>query len=505
MFINPERASFPDIDTDFEKERREEVIEYVTNKYGPDKVCSIITLGTMAAKGAFKDSARRFKLPFDQANNIAKMIPDGKRGRAADLKTALKEEEKLKEVIKDPAIKKIFDVALILEGVTKNTGIHAAGVVISDLRSLIDLIGLQLDKKGRICSVDDKNVLDKLGFIKFDFLGLETLTIIKKTVEWIRINHGIDLDMDEIEHDDPVVMDMICRGLLTGVFQLGGSSGFKEITIMTAPKNISNISDINAMYRPGPLDNKFPEKYADNVRRKNEGKPIVYMMTVDNPERQKDVEAILEPTFGVCLYQEQIQFIAQKVAGYSLGRADLLRRAIGKKDPKEMEAQRGEFIDGCIKNKISKASAEELFHQIEKFADYCFNKSHSIAYSILSYETAWLKYYYPYEFLAANLSLAVGDEDKMLGLINACRDENIPVLPPHINESGFDFTPSKEGIRFGLNGIKGLGATAIMPIIEERNRNGRFTSFISFIERMKGNSKIKKSDIEKLILAGCFN
>ncbi|MDD3412597.1 MAG: DNA polymerase III subunit alpha [Lachnospiraceae bacterium] len=506
MFINPERNSFPDIDQDFQDDRREEVIKYMYEKYGQDKVCRIMTIGTLAAKGAIREVCRRFEVPYSEANELAKLIPGPVRGRNVDLEEAIKIEPRFAEAIKsNPLYRKIYDIALVMEGMAKNTGIHAAGLILSNELPLIEHIALMAGKNGEITSADVMGVLEDLGFIKFDFLGLKTLTIVQIARQWIKKNHGIDIDPYEIPVNDDRVYSMIREGKIFGVFQLGGSSGFRDITMRMAPETIAHLSDINAMYRPGPLDNGFPEDYCTNKEAAKNGKAIKYMMSVDNREMQKEIEKILKPTFGVCLYQEQIQFIAQKVAGYTLGGADNLRRAIGKKKPKEMEEQKAIFIDGCIKNKISKQSAEELFTQIEKFADYCFNKSHSVSYSIISYWTAWLKYYYPHEFMAANLTAVKGDQDKTIEFINACREEGIKILPPDINASDLDYTPLKDGIRFGLGAVKGLGESAINPILEER-RSGKYTSYFNFLTRLKDHfSKIKRSDISTLIKCGAFD
>lgn len=505
-FINPERNSFPDIDQDFQDDRREEVVQHMYDINGQDRVCRIMTIGTLAAKGAIRDICRRFEIPFNETNDFAKLIPGPVRGRNTDLAAALNEAKFQQAVNSNPMYKRVYDIACIIEGMAKTTGVHAAGLIVSDQKPLIEHIALQLGKGDVVTSADDMKVLEDLGFIKFDFLGLSTLTIIKKCCDWVYKNHGIRIDPYEIPLDDAAVYSMIREGKLFGVFQLGGSSGFVDVTVQMAPENIPNLSDINAVYRPGPLDNGFPDAYSSNKDLVKQGKPIKYMMQVDNAEKQKAIEEILGPTYGVCLYQEQIQFIAQRVAGYTLGGADNLRRAIGKKKPEEMEQQKKVFVEGCEKNGVSKESALELFTQIEKFADYCFNKSHSISYSIISYWTAWLKYYYPHEFMAANLTHVQGDQDKTIEFINACREEGIKILPPDINESDLGYTPSKNGIRFGLGAIKGLGESAINPIIEERQRNGKYLSFFNFLNRNKENlSKIKRSDVVTLIKSGSFD
>jgi DNA polymerase-3 subunit alpha len=504
-FINPERDSFPDIDTDFDDLRRGEVIDYMYERYGQDYVCRILTIVGIAAKGAIREIARRYEMPPQEINVLSKMMPGLVRGRATSLADAPSISPDFKAKIdSDPQLQKIYKTALVIENMAKSTGTHAAGIILSDHKPLFEHIGQMIDKKGQRTSSDDMKVLENLGFIKFDFLGLKTESIIDDTLKRIKKNHGIDIDLDLIDIEDQNVFKHIFQaGKLAGVFQLSGSSGFKQVTMQFQPRNIAGISDINAVYRPGPLDNGFVEKYAENVQRLARGLRIEYMMKVDNPERQKDIEAILKPTFGVCLYQEQIQFIAQRVAGYTLGGADLLRRAIGKKKPEEMEVQKKVFVEGCKKNGISEKSAIDLFTQIEKFADYCFNKSHSIAYSIITYQTAWLKHYYPAEFYAANLTSVADNRDKTIQFLAACKEEGINILPPSIQSSHLDYTTTSEGIRFGLNAIKGIGSSVIKPIVDEREANGRFTSFYNFMDRIKGKG-VDKASIATLIECGAF-
>lgn len=505
-FINPERNSFPDIDTDFDDLRRSEVIDYMYEKYGIEFVCRILTIVGIAAKGAIREIARRYEMAPVEINALSKSMPGLVRGRATSLLDAPSIAPEFKAKIdNDPLVKKIYETALIIENMAKSTGTHAAGVVLSDDKPLTDHIAIMIDKHGNRTSADTMKPLEERGFIKFDFLGLKTLSIIDDTCVRIKKNHGIDIDLDMIDfHDKKVYKEIFHTGKLAGVFQLSGSSGFKNVTMMFSPHNVAEISDINAVYRPGPLDNGFVEKYAENKQRFLKGQKIEYMMKVDNPEKQKEVEAILKPTYGVCLYQEQIQFIAQKVAGYTLGGADNLRRAIGKKDPKEMEIQKKVFIDGCVKNNITKKSAEELFTQIEKFADYCFNKSHSVAYSIITYQTAWLKCYYPAEFYAANLSSVAGNVNKTIQFLASCKEEGITILPPSIQSSDMDYTTTTEGIRFGLNAIKGVGNSVLKPILEERNKNGRFTSYLNFLKRVQGKG-VDRASIIALIEAGAFS
>lgn len=503
-FINPERNSFPDIDQDFQDDRRDEAKSYMVQKYGEDKVASILTIGTLGAKAAMKEVMRRFDVPPTEQNEFTKAVPPMIRGRAPSIKDCL-ENETFKAKMNEKAIyTRCVNIAMIIEGMAKSVGTHAAGLITTDGSPLTDVVAITKDKNDKIVSSDSMKVLEDMGYIKFDFLGLSTLRTIKNTIDYIKINHNVDLDYEEIQHmHDEKVYDMICNGQLAGVFQLSGSDGFAQVCRMMKPRNIAGISDINAIYRPGPLDNGFVEKYVANRKRVEKGESIHYEMEVDNPRVQKEIEKILCETYGVCLYQEQIQFIAQKVAGYTLGGADLLRRAIGKKIPEEMEKQREVFVKGCKDNDVSEESANELFNQIAKFADYCFNKSHSVAYSIIGYTTAWLKYHYPTEFFAACLTEVKKDRDKTISFISKLREEGIKLLPPDINESDLDYTPSDYGIRFGLSAIKGVGEAALAPLLKERDK-GRFLSFTDFIRRTS-DIKITKANIKTLISAGCLD
>ena len=501
-FINPERNSFPDIDQDFQDDRRDEVKEYMSKKYGEDKVASIGTIGTLGAKAAIKEIMRRFEIPPSESNAFTKAVPPMIRGRAPSISDCLTDDGFKEKLAEKPIYKEVIRIAQIIEGMAKSSGIHAAGLVVTDGQPLTDVVGVQTDKNGKVYTSDTMKPLEDMGYIKFDFLGLTTQTTIKNTIDYIEKNHGIKLDYQEIPrlHDEKVY-DMICRGDLAGVFQISGSDGFVQVCRQMKPRDIEGISDINAIYRPGPLDNGFVEEYVANHKRVEKGQPIKYMMVVDNPDKQLEIEKILKPTYGVCLYQEQIQFIAQKVAGYTLGGADLLRRAIGKKDEKVMEAERKGFIKGCLENGVSEKSAADLFNQIAKFADYCFNKSHSVAYSMISYTTAWLKYYYPEEFYAACLSEVKDNKDKTIKFLYHLKESGIKILPPDVNQSDKEYTPGKKEIRFGLSAIKGLGESTILPILKNREEKGKFLNFKDFIVRVS-QTKVKKSDFKTLILTG---
>ena len=507
-FLNPERVSMPDIDLDFGHRLRDKMKTYAADKYGEDKVASIMTVGTMAAKGALRDVARVFELPYNEADALAKMVPDGKRGRNVYLRTITdpKHEDysqafmdfiNQKQVYKD-----VLRVAKIMEGMARSTGTHAAGVIISDHLPLWEHCGVMLDKNEKIVTSVTMNVAEKiLGLVKMDFLGLSTLTVEDDAVNHIRENYDIDIDLDAIPEDDSATFDLLCRGDLLGVFQLSGSSGFKDVVMQIQPRSIEEIADITSLYRPGPLDNGFIPKY---VEAKRTGK-IEYMIKIaSNLDINKQVEELLLPTKGVLIYQEQVMKLAQIMAGYSLGKADLLRRAMGKKIPEEMEACREEFVQGCFENGIENQEAMGAFDVIAKFAEYGFNKSHAIAYSIISYQTAYLKAHYPKEFLAACLTDELKNQDKTIAYINDCKAHGIKILPPDINESNVEYTPVEKGIRFGLAAIKSFGNVGAEYVMKERNKAGRFNNFVQFVNRID-LQKVNRAKMEVLIKAGCFD
>jgi len=506
-FLNPDRISMPDIDVDFADDRRLEVKHYVEKKYGKDKVASIMTIGTMAARGSIRDACRVVGLTYSSGDALAKMIPDGVRGRNVYLRTITdKSHEDYCKPFVDLAdttgpYKEALSLALTMEGMTKSTGVHAAGVVISDDKPLVEHIGLMLDKEGNIVTSDDMKVLEKLiGLIKFDFLGLSTLTTLDMTCKSIKENYDIDIDINKIPLNDSKTFDMLCSGNLSGVFQLSGSSGFRDVVIQVQPRSVAEIADITSLYRPGPLDNGFIPKY---VKAKNTG-IIEYMIQASNPEIQKQIEECLLPTKGVLIYQEQVMKLVQIMAGYSLAQADLLRRAMGKKIAAEMEAQRKTFTEGCEANKITTVEAKKAFDAIAKFAEYGFNKSHAIAYSLISYQTAYLRAHYPTEFMAASLTEVAGDRDKTISFLNDCKANKIKVLPPSINKSLLAYTPEKNNIMFGLGAIKSLGNVAIDNIIKVRDKSGKFKNFFDFCSKVD-LKKVNTAKIETLIRAGCFD
>jgi DNA polymerase-3 subunit alpha len=506
-FLNPERVSMPDIDLDFGHRVREKMKDYAAEKYGEDKVASIMTIGTMAARGALRDMARVFKLSFQEGDQLSKAVPEGKRGKNVYLRTITDPSHEdyspeFMELVNSRAVfQDVVRVAKIVEGMAKSSGTHAAGVIISDDKALWEHTALMLDKHDNVTSQYDMKVLEKLGLIKFDFLGLSTLTVIDDTVKAIEEKYGETIDIDEIDESDPATFELLCTGNLQGVFQLSGSSGFKNVVMQIQPHSIEEIADITSLYRPGPLDNGFIPMYVEAKKSNSTN----YMIEIkSNPEINQQVEELLKPTKGVLVYQEQVMKLAQIMGGYSLGKADLLRRAMGKKIEAEMEACREEFVSGCYENGIENQEAMDTFDIIAKFAEYGFNKSHAIAYSILTYQTAWLKAHYPKEFLAACLTDEMGKQDKTITYINDAKANDIKILPPDINESEEFYTATPEGIRFGLAAIKDFGDVGAEYVIKERKKNGEYKSFIDFAQRVN-LQKVNKSKIQTLIRVGCFD
>lgn len=505
-FLNPDRISMPDIDVDFGDIKRDQIIKYVEEKHGKDKVAQIMTIGTMAAKGALRSCCKAVGVMYSDADALAKEIPEGLRGQnvylntitdvnhedySASFMSAINRREDFKEALR---------VALILEGMTRNTGVHAAGVIISDHKPLWEHIGLMLDKDGNVISSDAMGVLEKIiGLIKFDFLGLSTLTTIERTCEFVKLNYGIDIDINNIPLDDSKTYDLLCSGNLAGIFQLSGSSGFKEVTMQIQPRDIEEIADITSLYRPGPLDNGFIPIY---VSAKNTGK-IKYMVKVSDLSMQNKIKELLDPTKGVIIYQEQVMKLVQIMAGYTLAQADILRRVMGKKIESEMELQREVFVKGCLANNITEEEANDAFNSIAKFAAYGFNKSHAIAYSLITYQTAYLRAHYMKEFMAAALTEVSGKRDKTISFLNDCKANGIKVLPPSINESQLVYTPTKEGIRFGLGAVKSVGDIAIDCIMRARSK-GSFKNILDFCGRVD-LKKVNTAKIQTLIRAGCFD
>ena len=488
-FLNLERISMPDIDIDFCFERRSEVIDYVTKKYGTDHVAQIVTFGTMAARGAIRDVGRVQRVPLAEVDRIAKLVPFGPDVTLASALSAVKELRSLYE--KDEKVKALLDTAQKLEGMVRHASVHAAGVVISE-KTLDTYVPLQRIDENVIVTQYSMEQLEKIGLLKMDFLGLRNLTMIAYAVEIIKKTQAIELDIEKIPLDDPKTYHLLCSGETTGIFQLE-SRGMRALIKDLHPTNFEEIIALLALYRPGPLESGMVEDY---VKRKHHRIPAKYLL----PELQM----ILRETHGVILYQEQVMEIASKVCGFTLGQADILRRAMGKKKTKEMAQQKEFFIEGAVKRGVSHHKATELFNLCEKFAGYGFNKSHSTAYGIISYQTAFLKTNYPIEFLAALLTSVMGNTDKVTLYLNECRRLGIKVLAPDINESEKNFTVTKDGIRFGLSAIKNVGIAAIESIIITKEKEGSFKSLEEFCRRVESRATNKKV-IESLIKAGAFD
>ncbi|MEN9224296.1 MAG: DNA polymerase III subunit alpha [Thermostichus sp. HHBFW_bins_43] len=493
-FLNPERKSMPDIDTDFCIERRGELIDYVTRKYGQERVAQIITFNRMTSKAILKDVGRVLDIPYAEADKMAKLIPVS-RGKPAKLKEMISENtpapEFKEKYEKDATTHRWIELACLLEGTNKTFGVHAAGVVIAK-DPLDEIVPLQYNNDGQIITQYSMDDIESLGLLKMDFLGLRNLTMIQRTVELIREHDGVDLDLDNLPLDDEKTYQILEKGELEGIFQLE-SSGMKQVVRELKPSNLEDISSVLALYRPGPLDTGMIPDFID---RKHGRKPVTYAHELLKP--------ILQDTYGAILYQEQIMRIAQDMAGYTLGQADLLRRAMGKKKVSEMEKHREQFVQGAAERGVSKAVATELFDQMVAFAEYCFNKSHSTAYGFVTFQTAYLKANYPTEYMAALLSSVGGDQDKVQRYITYCLSIGIQIQPPDINRSGLDFTPQGSSILFGLGAVKNVGEGAIQNILTARQTEGPFASLANFCERVDLRT-VNRRAIEALIHAGAFD
>jgi DNA polymerase-3 subunit alpha len=503
-FLNPERVSMPDIDVDFCRDRREEVIQYVQQKYGADHVAQIITFGTMAARAVVRDVGRVLGMPYQEVDRIAKLIPVSVT-KEINLNKAIEITPPLKEAYENnPQIKELLDIAKRLEGLARHASVHAAGVVIAPA-PLTEYTALYKGSKGdeTITTQFDLESIEKIGLLKFDFLGLDTLTIINSTIRYIREREG-DFDINNIPLDDRQTYKLLSSGRTAGVFQLE-SSGMRELLIKMEPDRFDDLIALVALYRPGPLGSGMVD---DFIKRKKGLVPVTY-----SPPELKD---ILEETYGVILYQEQVMRISNRIAGFTMGQADILRRAISKKDPLLMEELKTKFINGATQRGYSDETAKRLFELIEYFGNYGFNKSHSAAYALVAYQTAYLKAHYPVEFMAASLSAEIDKTDKIIRLINECRDMGIDLLPPDINKSDEGFTIESGAIRFGLKAVKGVGSSAIELIKEERSK-GPFASFDDFLTRLviapdalaqkrdDKRQRLNKKVVEALIKAGAFD
>jgi len=486
-FLNPERISMPDFDIDFCYERREEVIEYVSKKYGNDKVAQIITFGTMAARAAVRDVGRALGIPYARVDTIAKMIPWEPN---ITIEKALKMESRIKELMKsDEDIKKLIETASSLEGLARHASTHAAGIVLSR-KPLTDYVPLQKTAEGETCTQYAMAELEELGLLKMDFLGLRTLTVISNALKIIKHTRGERVDINKIPLDDKKVYKMLSKGNCAGIFQLE-SEGMRDLVKRLKPENIEDITALLALYRPGPLGSGMIE---DFINRKKGIIEIKYA----HPR----LESILKETYGVIVYQEQVMKIASELAGFTLGQADILRKAMGKKQKGVMEKQKELFIKGAQKNNIKKNTAAEISDLIAYFAGYGFNKSHSVSYAFISYQTAYLKTHYTVEYMASLLTSIMGNNDKVALYIKECRNMNIEILPPDINQSLVNFTVVEgKAIRFGLAAVKNVGEKAIKSIIEERKINSNFTSFLDFCHRADLRV-VNKRVIESLIKCG---
>ncbi len=488
-FLNPERISMPDIDIDFCTNRRGEVIQYVTEKYGREQVAQIITFGTLAAKAAIKDVGRVLDMSFADVDRISKLVP---KQLNIKLQKAI-EDPDLKELSsREPKVKEVLDVSLKLEGVCRNAGMHAAGVVISSV-PLREFVPLFVTNKHEIVTQYDMLGLEKLGLLKMDFLGLTTLTIIQEALKLIEKYRGQDIVIENLPLDDAQTYSKIfSNGFTSGVFQFE-SAGMQDILRRYQPNRVEDLCALNALYRPGPIQGGMIPDFID---RKHGRKPIVY----DLPE----LEEILSETYGVILYQEQVMQISNKLAGYSLGEADILRRAMGKKSLAEMTQQRERFIAGATARGFPAKKIVKIFDLMEQFAGYGFNKSHSAAYAYLAFVTAYLKAHYSVEFMSALLTSESGNMDKTVKYINECREMQIRVLPPDVNHSDLNFTPAGDSIRFGLGAVKNVGHGAVEAVVIARDEGGSFTSIYNFCERVNLNA-INRRMMESLIKAGALD
>ena len=488
-FLNPERISMPDIDIDFCMRRRGEVIDYVRQKYGEKSVAQIITFGTMAAKAVLKDAGRALDMPYGEVDKIAKLVPATLN---IELEDALKQSPQLDALRKsDERVKELIEVALRLEGLARHASTHAAGVVISP-RPLTEIVPLYKSNKDEITTQYDMNALERIGLLKMDFLGLTTLTVLDDAVHLIKQNRNIDIDLTTLALDDSPTYSLFARADTTGIFQFE-SHGMRDILRRYQPTRLEDLTALNALYRPGPIQGGMID---DFIARKHGKKKVAY----DLP----DLEEILSETWGVILYQEQVMQIANRLAGFSLGDADLLRRAMGKKKHEEMAAQREKFLAGCLARKILAKKAERIFDLMAEFAGYGFNKSHSCAYALLAYQTAYLKTHFPVEFMAAMLSSETGNTEKVVKYINEARGMGVRVLPPDVHESGLYFTPVGDDIRFGLAAIKNVGENTAASICAARHNGINFHTLFGLCEAIEPKF-LNKRVLESLVKAGTLD
>ena len=489
-FLNPGRkSSMPDVDVDFCMEGRDDVIRYVMEKYGKENVAQIITFGKMQARAVIRDVGRVMEIPYAEVDRIAKLIPGTLN---ISLDQALDQEPKLKELIKkDSRIESLFRVAKSLEGLARHASTHAAGVVIAN-KPLMEYLPLYRGQDGEVMTQYSMKDVEKIGLVKFDFLGLKTLTVVNNAIQLVEKHRGVKLDISQIPLDDPETYGLLGSGSTSGIFQLE-SSGMRDLLTKLKPENFREIIALVALYRPGPLGSGMVDEF---IKRKHGKEAIRYEV--------KDLEEILNDTYGVIVYQEQVMRIASKLANFSLEDADILRRAMGKKDPREMETQKEKFLEGARKNRINAKKAEKIFDLMAKFAEYGFNKSHSAAYALLAYQTAYLKAHYPLEFMAASLTSEVQNPDKIVKYLAECRELGAEILPPDINESDKSFTVAGGQLRFGLAAVKNVGDAALDAILAEREEGGKFRSLFDFGQRVDLR-KVNRRVVESLIKCGAFD
>lgn len=488
-FLNPDRISMPDIDIDFADRGRDKIIEYVVQKYGESNVAQIITFGTLAARGVVRDVGRVLGMPYSEVDKIAKMVPF-----AVDmtLDKAMVQNPDLKALYeRDQRIKKLIDLSRTLEGLARHASTHAAGVVIAP-KPLTEYVPLFRGSHDEITTQFDMTMIEEIGLLKMDFLGLRTLTVIQDCLQMVRENHGKDINLDEIDLNDKKVYKLFSRGDTTGIFQFE-SSGMRDYLRRLKPENLTDLAVMNALYRPGPLDSGMINTY---IERKNGKRPV----TFEHPKLEK----ILKETYGVIVFQEQVLQIANSLAGYSMGKADILRKAMGKKIADLMAEQKREFLDGCARQGIDSKIAHSVFDQIETFARYGFNKAHSTGYSLVAYHSAYLKTYFPQEFMAASLTSETDSPDRIYVLMEECRRLGITVLPPDVNESERGFSVRDKKIRFGLLAVKNVGEAAVETIIEARRSGGHFGSMADFVTRVN-LKQVNKRVLESLISAGALD
>ena len=503
-FLNPDRVSMPDIDIDFDERRRNEVIRYVNGKYGEDRVAQVVTYGTIKAKQAVKDASRVLGYPFSMGDKITKAMPPAVMGKDVPLNKIFDEThprygeggEFRALCSTDPEVGKVVETAQGLEGLKRQWGVHACAVIMSS-EPLVDHIPImRREQDGAIITQFDYPTCESLGLLKMDFLGLRNLTVIDDAVRNVRANRDLPLVIEDLPLTDPATYDLLARGDTLGVFQLDGGP-MRALLRLMAPTEFEDIAAVLALYRPGPMAANAHNDYAD---RKNGRKPVIPI----HPELAAPLAEILDETHGLVVYQEQVQAIARKVAGYSLGQADLLRRAMGKKKKAELDAQLENFTAGMVTNGFSTAAIKALWDTLLPFCDYGFNKSHTAGYGLVSYWTAYLKANFPAEYMAALLTSVRDDKDKMAVYLAECRRMGIKVLPPDVNSSDADFTPTGEAIRFGLTAVRNVGVNVVTSIVASRKAKGAFADFADFLRKVDA-VVCNKRTVESLIKAGAFD